>query len=662
MLRSFNERGVVNEYTHDIFDPYKLLRSDLSGRYFIDDISKLKKVMKRDFNDFPDDLFGVLDVSIISHTVEPFIEQKKLSGVIEYLSALPIMQEIKLYNEEPGVFPKDNMNYVINERERYVYKNKNGATYRAGRTRTKEDLYKSYIIENPIDIGFNYEDHSDDSFGLKGISTTKELKDYFQGVSIMYTFYASNGTIYNAQVKLDDAIVEVTQCHFITGDLASRKSNLVRYPVKSIMGASVFAVNPDGTIFDYLDQQVEPTTADAEYYENGQGGDKPRTPKTFEEKEPYLNRKVLLQIYFKSHITSNNSLKEQLYSIEDMKKEMIVKNEVDIVDSKYNFRRNRVITRASYLVGGYIFNKNSLFYPDITRIHRGWNYRRQNLESYYYNNHPTVSYHFIDNYAEISGNAGFVFKEFTRNRGFPSEKDFLIDWYTHISEISEKRWRNQEYFISFFENNPDMNMLMPIAGNAYGFYTDLYGAEWDKNNIHRGEYFTIELKGELPENPPVMINLPLNGTVQKINTHGSLSNITIRNDDFSRTPSSPIKYTHWVYPYKENHKYTSIAYPCVNWFSFPWHRRGFERSIVIDSFSSGNYISRYKYVQCMYCAETYSWNLKDLNTGLWLQSRSPSIDGPRLIFGWAHEKEDTNPNGYFYERSSPMVWINAAAF
>ena len=35
------------------------------------------------------------------------------------------------------------------------------------------------------------------------------------------------------------------------------------------MGASVFAVNPDGTIFDYMEQMVEPT-GDAEYY--GQGG------------------------------------------------------------------------------------------------------------------------------------------------------------------------------------------------------------------------------------------------------------------------------------------------------------------------------------------------------------------------------------------------------
>ena len=657
MLRSFNERGIVKEYTHDIFDPYKLLRSDLSGRYFIEDITKLKKVMKRDFNDFPDDLFGVLDVSVISHTIDPFTEQKKLSNIIEYLSKIPVHEKIKLYNEEPGPFPKDNMNYIINEDDAkggQVFKN--GSSFQPGRRKTVDEIYKSYIIESSVDRGFSFEDVNS-SFGVGAPSTTKELKDYFQGVSILYTFYASNGTIYNAQVKLDDTVIEITQPHLITGALKYRKNSLVRYTVKAIMGASVFAVNPDGTIFDYMEQMVEPT-GDAEYY--GQGGE--GTPKTFEEKEPYLNRKVLLQIYFKSHITSNNALKEQSYSIEDMKKEMIVKNEVDIVGSKYNFRRNRVITRASYLIGGYIFNKNSNFYIDVTKLHRWWNYRRQNLESFYYNNYPAQSYHLIDNYAQISGYAGDNIKEFTYIRGFPSEKDILLEWYVHLNRVNEGRWRNQEYFLTFFENNPDENKLMPTAGNAYGFYTDIYGTEYNENNIHRGEYFRIELKGELPENPPVMINLPLNGTLQKMNTHGSLSNITIRNDDFSRTPSSPIKYTHWVYPYKENHKYTSIAYPCVNWFSFPWHRRGFDKSTIVDINNSGNYNARYKYIQCMYCVETYNWNLKDLNTGLWLQSRSPVFDGPRLFFGWAHEKEDTNSNGYFYERSSPMVWINAAAF
>ena len=180
MLRSFNERGIVKEYTHDIFDPYKLLRSDLSGRYFIEDITKLKKVMKRDFNDFPDDLFGVLDVSIISHTIDPFTEQKKLSNIIEYLSKIPVQEEIKLYNEEPGPFPKDNMNYIINEDDakgRQVFKN--GASFQPGRKKTLDEIYRSYIIESSVDRGFSYEDVNS-SFGVGAPSTTKELKDYFQ--------------------------------------------------------------------------------------------------------------------------------------------------------------------------------------------------------------------------------------------------------------------------------------------------------------------------------------------------------------------------------------------------------------------------------------------------------------------------------------------------
>lgn len=653
MIRSFNERGIVKEYTHDIFDPYKLLRSDLSGRYFIEDISKLKKVMKRDFNDFPDDLFGVLDVSVISHTIDPFTEQKKLSNIIEYLSKIPVREEIKLYNEEPGPFPKDNMNYIINEDDakgRQVFKN--GASFQPGRRKTLDEIYKSYIIESPVDRGFSFEDVNS-SFGVGAPSTTKELKDYFQGVSILYTFYASNGTIYNAQVKLDDTVIEITQPHLITGALEYRKNSLVRYTVKAIMGASVFAVNPDGTIFDYMEQMVEPT-GDAEYY--GQGGE--GTPKTFEEKEPYLNRKVLLQIYFKSHISSNNALKEQSYSIEDMKKEMIVKNEVDIVDSKYNFRRNRVITRAAYLAGDNYKGKNSSSYIDALRLHRGWRWSEPFNKTYYYN----VGAHWlIDNYGIISG-YGEDNREFTWSRGFPSDKDLMTDWRWSEYTSSRDRWRGGQTYVSFIEHDPDLNRLMPTAGNGYGFYADLYGPEYAENNVHRGAYFRIELKGEVPEVDPVRFNLPIGGTMQKFNTHGSISNVPIRNDTFSRTPSSVYRETHWGYPYRENHKYISVSYPCVNWFSFPWHRRGFDKSTIIDINNAMNYNARYKYVQAMYAVESPNWNYKDINLVVWLQSRSSATGGARMMFGFALEKEDGTSGGYLYERSCPAIWISAIAF
>ena len=49
------------------------------------------------------------------------------------------------------------------------------------------------------------------------------------------------------------------------------------------MGASVFAVNPDGTIFDYMEQMVEPTGGCRVLRSRWEG-----TPKTFEEKEPLL--------------------------------------------------------------------------------------------------------------------------------------------------------------------------------------------------------------------------------------------------------------------------------------------------------------------------------------------------------------------------------------
>ena len=398
---------------------------------------------------------------------------------------------------------------------------------------------------------------------------------------------------------------------------------------------------------------VEPTGG-AEYY--GQGGE--GTPKTFEEKEPYLNRKVLLQIYFKSHITSNNALKEQSYSIEDMKKEMIVKNEVDLVDSKYNFRRNRVITRAAYLAGDNYKGKNSTNYPDVLRIHRGLKWSEPINKSYYYN----VGAHWLlDDYGIISG-YGEDNREFTWSRGFPSDKDLIVNWRWSEYVTNRERWRGGQTFPAFIEHDPDLNRLMPTAGNGYGFYADLYGPEYAENNVHRGAYFRIELKGELPEVDPIRFNLPIGGTAQKINTHGSISNAPIRNDNFSRTPSSVYKETHWAYPYRENHKYISVSYPCVNWFSFPWHRRGFDKSTIVDINNSGNYNARYKYVQAMYCVESPRWNLQDINLVVWLHSRSPSTGGPRMMFGYATEKEDGNTSGYLQERSQTAIWISTIAF
>ena len=93
---------------------------------------------------------------------------------------------------------------------------------------------------------------------------------------------------------------------------------------------------------------------------------------------------------------------------------MIVKNEVDIVDSKYNFRRNRVITRAA-IQQEIIIKKNSSSYIDALRLHRGWRWSEPFNKTYYYN----VGAHWlIDDYGIISG-YGEDNREFTYSRGFP---------------------------------------------------------------------------------------------------------------------------------------------------------------------------------------------------------------------------------------------------
>ena len=104
--------------------------------------------------------------------------------------------------KEPGPFPKDNMNYIINEDDAkggQVFKN--GSSFQPGRRKTIDEIYRSYIIESSVDRGFSFEDVNS-SFGVGAPSTTKELKRLLsRSLDIVY-FYASNGTIYNAQVKI----------------------------------------------------------------------------------------------------------------------------------------------------------------------------------------------------------------------------------------------------------------------------------------------------------------------------------------------------------------------------------------------------------------------------------------------------------------------------
>ena len=643
MLRSFNDRGIIKDFNHDIFNPYKLLRSDLSGRYFIEDITKLKKVMKKDFINFPDDTFGVLDVSIISHTKDRFTEQKELNSVVEYLSSLPINAQIDLYNDQ-HLFTKDNMNYIINEKDIYVYKQKKEVIYRYGRTsKSKEDIYKTFIIENDSDIDIKLTPPDEGvEFGWGNVETKIPLNDYFQGVSVMYTFYASNGGVYNAQVKLDDAIVEVASPH--TFAIQSQEIVVRKFKVKAIIGASVFAVSPNGEIYDYFMESREGNNI---------------APGELEKSKEFKERKVLLQIYFKSTMTTDNALSEQLYNIEDMKKEMVLKNEVDIPTSKYNFRRNRVITRAAYLIGGTWYDKNNIFYADAIRISRTWNYSRPHAYDYYYN---VGAYWRLDDYAMISGYAGDTYREFMYPRGFPTENDVFTNyrWYQDI--IDRIRWRNQEYFSYFEEHDPDKNRMLPTAENAYGLYADLYGFENSENNIHRGFYFRLELKGEPTANDAIFAVLPIGQNVQRVGTYGNISNFILRDDNFSRSPNCPYKYTHFIFPYKENHKYLIMTYPCVNWFSFPFHRRGFDKSTVVDINKAQNINARYKWIQGMYGVRTHRWNFKDTNIALWCTSRSPLVDGPRAVFGYASDKEDINPSTPFYDRGKIGETVNLQAF
>ena len=80
----------------------------------------------------------------------------------------------------------------------------------------------------------------------------------------------------------------------------------------------------------------------------------------------------------------------------------------------------------------------------------------------------------IDDYGIISG-YGEDNREFTYSRGFPSEKDLMTNWRWSEYVTNHDRWRGGQTFPAFIEHDPDLNRLMPTAGNGYGFYADLYG-------------------------------------------------------------------------------------------------------------------------------------------------------------------------------------------
>ena len=655
MIRSFNDRGEIESIDHDIFNPYKILRSDLSGRYYISDIRPFKKVMKLNFADFPDDTFGVLDVSIVSHTLDVFTEQKRLSDLMEYMQSILVDGGIDLVNENVNFF-KDNLIYVINEKSINLYKMKNYKNYIYGRKKTKNELYNMNLIEGSNSLTtYNNEPPTAD-YGWTHIKRDKPIDEVLQGVSILYTFYSSNGSIYNAQVKIDDIPVEVLYNH----STYTPENKIKERVAKAIMGASVFAITEDGNIYDY-------------FIPNGQdGGDEPGQgmdemeggivypPRPSEGKkiekaddtDEYKNRKVYLQIYFKSHTTSNNIFEENIFSIENMKKEMITRNEVNIPDSKYNFRRNRVLGRAAYYES--VPESSNKLYIDATKLQYKQEFSRVPADesTFVYNGW----WHLLFDPSGISGYLGLHIHEFIDHRGFPSEWDFLTSMRRHQYFYYVTNWRNKVFFSFAYEpDRPWESRLKPVSGNSYGFYADDWVPNGNDtfNTCKRAAFFRIQIKGEVEYPEPIFYNLPAQG--QRMTQYGTIANINYRNDGFRPDCPPhlcPIRNTHFVIPYRENYKYINVHYPCVNWLSFPFHRRGFSADKVTNPSIEKETFLNYKEVRAFLCTPTPKWNVNDLNTYLWLSSRGAILDGPRLMFGYAGDRENTT-DPYGYLRSHP---------
>lgn len=618
MLRSMMTNGVIKDSSHDIFDPYKLHNTALSGRYYIEDISKLKNVLSCDFSDFPDELFGILDVSITRKIEDPMAESKKINTLIENMK-YPLINKIK---------ERDNI-YSLNPTFLYMPLTKVDTNWHEGQPRVDFPEYIKDKLRNEIAATTLIPGGKDPEFIRSGgheLTTwaKKSMDTYYQGITITYTFYANNGNVYKALVKLDDAIISIITDHKYIGDginkhpLFPRNFPEVRKEVtKAIHGAVLIAENEDGTVYDYFKR----------WDTTGPQGTKVETE---ESKRAYNNRKPRLKILFKSVITSENAMRDYLVAVDDIEKDFLTANDKNDKNSIYNFHRDRIITRAAYYLGGI---------SDLGKM----------VFSQYQT--PVISGNHVNDIL-ITGRSDFI-----ENKNAPYLNDVIITRGRHDTIEAIVRRESTNYFYMTEYLNPDPNRIKPFGRNTYGFSMDYNSKNNVPTGIHRGFIFRIEVKGDLLESPIQRFSPAGAWTTFTRKDGAMLRNVPIPRNTFNTYGrESPMKFLNYAIPYLENSKYLTSSYPCVFWYTFPWHNRKFNKEEITKLNNNFNF----KYYHAFMNQETPNMKLHEENEWKWWNARSDinQRDASSTSRFLAGLEAYTNPNTlYGFERSSPWIRV-----
>lgn len=524
----------------DVFNPAKLHKSYISGRYFIRDVAKFKNVLCADFATLPDGIFGFLEIQ-----VNTLLREKG-----DRFSDLPVrpLEQFRVPveaadGEASAIYgygdyvPDKSMIYTPFDNTQIL------------------DYYGDYEDFYTTPQNIDYRDVSMNDINTKNIIPYSESEaaytinntiyalqysedlhalDRLQSLTATYKFYASNGTTYSTTIKLDD-VYEISRTHFrfFTG-------------TKTIGGGNIIALNPDGTEYNYT-RVIEdnPDTSGATTVPKGKNDDL------------YAARIPVLRLFLKSDTNTVNDIRDQFYTPETIKRDFIFKNTTEATgpDDIYNLDSRYILTRAIFRTTD---NQN---WMDTCKIERLYN---------------TIS-------SSITGA-----KDFTYRFGAPTFNDSFFALNNNGGNSSSGR--------IIFAPNEASHRVRTTDVNVYYFHRELYSLNDKNDSLPQGSLFRIEARGTSIENSSknnsnltFVTQAAYNGTknVTIIHPTGSTSSTKITNSVIPGDTSYAI-----IRNRVDNDSHLMTQYPCVHWYTYPWHSRTHpEGNSALPKFE------RYKFIQ-----------------------------------------------------------------
>ena len=355
------------------------------------------------------------------------------------------------------------------------------------------------------------------------------LVQYLQGVTVKYTFYASDGNVYSSIVKFDDAPLPVMSDEINgTNDyIGEVETGVGMY----IHNAYVLAYDGD-TISEYpepdhIGQMV--TTEDGSYLKV----------------VPKAKREYAMNIQFTIANNSNRVYKESYYTIADIKNLFLNKEEATAGNTIYNTNYENIITRGL----GYIGNK----YVDINQLE---------VEGYGNNGSSRIN--------------GWNLSTFYKSSPY---KNDLIYWYTNVNKSGpdSPTFLGNERYTPFYHNCYYFVSLTPNQASGKGYAID--GGYFFRVDV-RGKLDSLDIqyiKSPLPSTIPVYSRYGVDGVKRNDNTYMQRANVLNNYSDFSRVYFSS-NHVGWFFGHKDYTRYLVSTLPCLSWFTYPFPMSRFSGS------------------------------------------------------------------------------------